>query len=719
MSAEKRSEIKRDILTRVRWLYVIFVVAGAAIAGRILYIQYGPEGDELRKKARKITYERVAIEADRGDILAVDGRTLAISIPTFEIRMDFAAAGLTDSVFNAGVDSLAANLSAFFRDKSAAAYKAKLVNARANRNANRYVLLSPRRVNYIERGRIAKFPIFRLGQNRGGLITPQVNLRLHPHGSLARRTIGGFNEQGVSWGVEGAFDHQLRGQDGNTLMQRISGSFKVPVPDEGNVEPVNGVDVVTSLDVDIQDVAESALREQLERGNAKWGTVVLMEGATGEIRAMANLTRKAEGVVVEDFNYAIGMNLEPGSTFKLASLIALLDGGMPLGKKFDTGTGTMTIGRARVVDSHPCGKQDLKGIFEHSSNVGFALAVNELYGAHPDRFVDKVCAMGLDKNLGVQIPGGQTPVVKHPSDKSRGGWDGMTLTMMSYGYALRITPLHTLSLYNAVANNGTMMRPLLVKEVREYGQTIQTIRPEVLVPQICSKETLAQVQECLTGVVDEGTAGLLKNPYYKVAAKTGTAQVAQGRGGYTDRFGGRHYLATLVGYFPAENPKYSCIVAIETYHGPGSYGTYYGASLSGPVFRAIADRVYASNVAWQDPVNKGREKATGNPPLKGGDLREIKTVASRLSIPVEMPPRGNRWGVAGSPDSAKIVVTALDPAARGVPSVVGLGLKEAVYLLESKGLKAAFSGRGKVLSQSVEPGTEIVRGSVVVLALGN
>ena len=437
--SEGRTDIKKGIFRRVRVLYALFFFVGMLIAGKILYLQYGPKGPALRNKGTTITYERVKLEADRGDVLACDGRILATSVPMYEVRMDFAANGLIDSVFLRDVDSLAGSLSSFFGDKSKGAYKLMLVNAFRNRKKNRYTLISPRRVNHLEIKQIAKFPLFRLGQNRSGFIARQINKRMLPHGRMAARTIGMVNEAGTRLGIEGAFDSVLRGIDGSVMMQRVSGSFRVPVPDEMNVDPVDGIDVVTTLDVDIQDVAEKALRDQLIAMQADWGTAILMEVATGEIRAMANLTRYSDERVVEDFNYAIGMNLEPGSTEKLASLITLLDdAGASLDETYDTGDGRIVIGRAKVVDSHACGLLTLKGVFEKSSNVGFAMAVNKYYRDDPKRFVDHLCKMGLDQPLGLQIAGEQKPVIRKPGDK---WWDGTTLTMMSYGYALRLTPL--------------------------------------------------------------------------------------------------------------------------------------------------------------------------------------------------------------------------------------------------------------------------------------
>ncbi len=714
---EGQSEIKKSIMRRVRWLYLWFSLAGVLIIGGIVATQYGPRSEELKKKSVRITYERVKLEADRGDILAHDGRILATSIPMYEIRMDFAAQGIVDSIFNKNVGPLSENLAWIFKDKSAAAYKSMLAKYRSAPKKNRYVLISPRRVNFLELQDIKKFPLYRLGTNKSGLITVQVNKRIMPHGSLAARTVGMVNDDGVRVGVEGAFDKELRGVEGNTMMQKISGSFRVPVRDELAVEPIDGMDVVTTLDVDIQDVAETALKAQLDAGEADWGSVVLMEVATGEIRAMSNITRKRSGVFTEEFNYAVGMNLEPGSTFKLAVLMTLLDNaGASLDEMYDTGDGKVMVGKVKVIDSHACGKVTLSEVFEHSSNVGFALAVNKYYKDKPKRFVDHINNMGLGLPMNVQIAGEPKYIIHYPG---KPGWDGTTLTMMSYGYALRVTPLKTLSFYNAVANGGVMMRPLLVKELRQYGQTLRTYQPQTMGKPIATDKTLKKVQDALNKVVEDGTAKVLKNPYYSVAGKTGTAQIAQGRHGYTDSRGGRHYLATLVGYFPADKPRYSCIVVMKTYKGPNSRNTYYGASLAGPVFRAIADRVYASSTEWQMPVSKTRPAIEGKyPVIKYGEAAEYRYVARRFDAP--FPGRDHKgWIGMGKPadslsrDSFRDIV-----AVEGVvPDVTGMGLKEALYLLESAGLKVIIYGKGSVYAQSLKAGTSVPRGESIAITL--
>lgn len=731
MAAQGKSQIAKDILKRVRWLYFLFLLIAVAIVTRILWIQYGPEGAELREKARRITFERVAVEAERGDILARDGRILATSVPTYEIRMDFGAAGLADSTFNKYVDSLAYRLSSFFGDRSAASYKKMLTDARADPRANRYKLISPRRVNYLEEREIRSFPIFRLGANRGGYIKVQVNRRLKPHGSLAERTIGMTNESGVKLGIEGAYDSQLRGTDGSTMMQRVSGSFRMPVPDPLNIEPVNGLDVVTTLDVDLQDVAETALKAQLDKFSADWGTVVLMEVATGEIHAMSNITRKGPGVFTEDFNYAIGQRLEPGSTFKLATLITLLDDAkMSLDTEIDCENGQARVGRRVITDDHPEKVISLRRVFEVSSNIGFAKAVHEHYGEDKQRqarFVDYIRKMGMGDTLGVGIPGERAPLVKHPLE-SGSAWDGTSLVMMSYGYALEVTPMHTLSLYNAVANGGRMVRPRLVREIQNYGETVKKFGTETINPAICSKTTLQLVRECLEGVVEEGTGRGLRNEHYDVAAKTGTAQMAFDNGGYRDARGGRNYLATMVGYFPADNPKYSCIVAVKTYYGPGRYNTYYGASLAGPVFKAVADRVYASNSTWHDPVDNSGGRVTPQPgSIKNGMTEGLKVIANRLNLPFKLGRSEEEWiyiATAPPPESedgeetpgaAPYLTEACD--GETVPPVKGMGLREAMYLLESKGLRVTYSGKGRVTAQSLAEGTPVVRGRTVHLTL--
>ena len=629
---KKANDIKDDILFRVRVVYILFLLFGIGIILMICHWQYGPRSAELHKQAKKITYQRVSLKAERGDILAVDGRLLATSTPIYQIRMDFGAMGLEDDLFYAEVDGLSRSLSALFGDKSSSSYKSFLVSLRKEANAdrenrtNRYKLISPRRIDFLELAKLKKFPLFKDGVNKSGLIVEHINKRIRPHGSLASRTIGSVNASGVKVGIEGAFDQQLRGTDGVVMKKKISGSFKVPVDDISNIEPINGIDVVTTIDIDMQDVAESALKRQLDIGGADWGSVILMEVETGEVRVMSNLTRKSKGVFVEDYNYAIGRCMEPGSTFKLATLITLLDDAKAsLDDVYDADGGESVVGKVKVVDTHPEGEITLRDIFRVSSNIGFAKAVHDHYADNPGRFVDNISKLGFDRPIGISIRGEGRPTVKRPGER---WWDGTTLIRMSFGYALETSQIHTLSLYNAVANGGKMVRPLLVKELREYGQVIRSFPTEVINPKICTKETLIKVQDCLKDVVLGGTGRILKSPYYTVAAKTGTAQIAQGNRGYFDKYGRRHYLATLVGYFPADNPKYTCIVSVKT----SSNINYYGSSLSGPVFRAISDRVYMSDHSLErSEINHKVVTDSTLRAVKGGYAEELGYSANKLS----------------------------------------------------------------------------------------
>ena len=401
--------------------------------------------------------------------------------------------------------------------------------------------------------------------------------------------------------------------------------------------------------------------------------------------------------------------------FRKDHLQLVTDAGASLDETYDTGDGRIVIGRAKVVDSHACGLLTLKGVFEKSSNVGFAMAVNKYYRDDPKRFVDHLCKMGLDQPLGLQIAGEQKPVIRKPGDK---WWDGTTLTMMSYGYALRLTPLKTLTFYNAVANGGKMVSPLLVKELRQYGQTLRTFGARTMVSSIASRETLEEVREAMRGVVEEGTARRMRSRYYSVGGKTGTAQIAMGRSGYTDRNGGRHYLGTFVGYFPEDDPKYSCLVAVKTYNAPGHRRYYYGGTVAGPVFKAIADRVYAKNTAWQKPVSETGDKSAKKPFVKAGRVEQMREVGYRFDIPYEGRRREKPWKELASIDSAGAVYTEYDERGGTVPCVVGMGLKDAIYLLERQGMIVSFSGAGTVLSQSVPAGSKARRGQTVSLILG-
>lgn len=710
----QRSPIKEAILRRVKVLYVLFLLLGLAVLGRVVWLQIGSQGKALRDLSNKYSYRTEVIEGARGNIYSDDGRLLATSIPYYELRMDMAAGGLTAELFNANIDSLSRALAQFFGDKNAEEYKAELVKARNEKK--RYHLITRRKVDFLELQTLKTFPLFRLGPNRGGFLPVENNRRVNPHGELARRTIGFVNQSGVKLGIEGGFDDYLKGQPGRMLKQKISGNFWTPIASDQNIDPVDGYDVVTTLNIEMQDMVQSALREWIAEAEADWGCVAVMEVQTGNIKALSNITRRSDGTLVEDYNYAIGMSMEPGSTFKLAALIALLeDAHTPLSAQFDTEGGQAQIGPVKVVDTHfGDGYLTLQQIFEKSSNVGMAKAVNRAYSGQPSKFVNAINKLGIHKPLNLQLAGEARPLIKHPAMKN--GWDGTTLTMMSYGYALRIAPIHTLALYNAVANGGVLVKPKFVRELRQYDKTVRTFPTDTLNRAICSQTTLRNVQRALEGVVINGTGRMLRNPKYRIAAKTGTAQVAIGRHGYTNRAGGRHYLGSIAGYLPADKPKYSIIVALKTYHPADSKKPYYGGALAGPLFKTVADRVYAMNYNLTSRVVPRAQ--TFDPQLRAlpgssaqlSELLKALQVAGAPKLPYE--------GTVAIDSGGRVVVPAPMPVAAGVPDLRGLTLGEALEISESVGLKPRFTGMGTVLTQSLEAGVPFEQGSEILITLG-
>ena len=724
-SNEKPKDIRKEIYNRSLYLYYIFLAIGLIIVGRMLYIQYSAEGYALREEGKG--YKSFGIRntpAKRGNILSFDNRILATTIPLFHIHMDFAAEGLPDESFREGVDSLAICLSAFFKDKTPRDYRDSLIRWHAQ--GLRYKRITPRRVNYIELKEVSSFPILRRGRNRGGMLVDTLQQRVFPHGDLARRTIGRVNESGALYGIERSFNDQLKGIDGKTAVQKISGNFWMPIQDESNIDPIDGYDIVSTIDIDVQDVAETMLKQQLIKHDALWGTAILMEVNTGEIRAIANLAKNESDSItyIENYNYAIGSNLEPGSTFKLVSLMTLLDDAKAnINEIIDTEDGTAYIGSAKVKVSDTkrggYGKISLRRVFEVSSNIGFAKAVNKYYADSPEKFTDYLYKLGINKPFELQLEGEAEPVIRKPGDRF---WNGTSLTMMSFGYALMLSPIHTLALYNAIANDGKYMKPLFVTEIREKGTTIQNFEPEVITEQICSPSTLRFLKESLEGVVNDGTAAVLRNKYYKVAGKTGTAQVAKGSQGYIVN-GGRYYLASIVGYFPADNPKYSCIVAIETFHPEGSNKVYYGGSLSGPVFRAIADKVYSQSPQWEKNISRPKnsnvstitlsENTKKNPLIKGGSGNHISEALHTLSVKTGRNINNREFVTI---DSSLFVhpVTLQDTT---IPDVRGMALRDALIILEQKGIHVFFQGKGSITEQFPAPYSPFVKGDTVRLLL--
>jgi cell division protein FtsI (penicillin-binding protein 3) len=701
--------VKKEILVRVALVYLFFVLLGFAIIAKILYIQI-VEGSKWREVAKTITYKDITIEPNRGDICANDGRVLATSVPYFEIRMDLKATGLTNDVFYEKIDSLSVCLSKFFGDKSSKSYRSELVNARKSARNKRFFPIGNRDIDYVELQKFKKFPLFRLGLNKGGFIPIQANKRILPHQTLAARTIGNVNDGGVAVGIEGAYNQFLKGRTGISLLQRVPGNSWVDVDSPNQVDPEDGTDVITTLDVNLQDLAENALHKQLDKHGAGWGTVILMEVKTGEIKAIANLKRDEDGVYSEAYNYAIGESAEPGSTFKIASLIALLeDGYIHLDDIVNTGNGKLKIRDHLLTDSDEKGhgKITVKQVFELSSNIGVAKLVMKYYTGKEESFIDHLYKMKLNQPLNLEIQGEVAPYIKYPHEKY---WSGLSLPMMSIGYEVKITPLQLLTFYNAIANDGTMVKPHLIKALVRHGQPIESFGGEVINSSICSSSTLKIVHEVLEGVVEEGTAKNLSNKRYKIAGKTGTAQIARGKKGYKSK-GQVSYQASFVGYFPADDPKYSCIVVVNS----PSRSVYYGNIVAGPIFKEISDKVFATSSEWFPEV-KSNADLTDMPSSKGGYKQHIEEVLEELDIPIKDKSSKSSWVTVIRTDE-DVEFNDKDVIKNLVPDVKGMCIKDALFLLENAGLRVSVKGLGTVKSQSITPGSRAGRGQSILLEM--
>lgn len=697
-------EMKKDILWRIYLIYFLITVLGIAIIVKVATIQF-VEGEQWRQKAEQLTTAYINIEAARGNIYASDESMLATSIPIYEVRMDMVADALTDEIFRKNVGPLAAALSGLFGDKTALQYKKELVGAR--HRGERYHLIA-RRVSYSELKQLRSFPLFALGRYKGGFIYVQQNKRERPFRLLASRTIGYDREGTRPIGLEGAYNKYLKGVSGKRLMQKIAGGVWMPMNDENELEPEDGSDLYSTLDINIQDVAENALLKQLSAHDARHGCVILMEVETGEIKAIANLAKGESGDYYEYYNHAIGESTEPGSTFKLASLMAALEDGLVnLRDSVDTEKGEVKFFDKVMKDSHTggYGKITVKNAFEVSSNVGISKIIYASYAKNPQAFVNRIRKMGLGQPLGLEILGEPKPAIKNTDDKT---WSGTTLPWMSIGYEVSMTPLQILAFYNAVANNGKMVKPLFVKEIRDKRNVVKKFKTEVVNEMICSKSTLEKAKKMLEGVVENGTAKNLKNTTYRIAGKTGTAQI-----GYGDKSKKIGYQASFVGYFPADNPKYSCIVVVNA----PSRDVYYGNLVAGPIFKEVADKVYATCIGIHKAIN---EKNTGGnltsvPFSMSGNQKDIHRVLKALDIPV-----------GGNSKSDWVMTVAqknsVDFRSRNfrsdiVPNVIGMAAGDAIFILENMGMEVLVNGKGMVKTQSISEGEKVIQGDKIILEL--
>jgi len=708
----KEKTIRTQILGRLTVIYVLLLVFLFVLFFRILYIQLA-EGDKW-KKAEKLNFRTTTIEPNRGDIRARDGRLLASSVPEYEIRMDLGSKAFDVKLFQQKIDSLSMLLSKLFCDRSAEKYKRDLLAAQYRQE--RYYLIN-KNVTFLQLKKLRNFPVFNAGQYKGGLIVKMEYERLRPFGDLAARTIGYVYKSGKGRGVgvEGAYDSILSGVEGRRLEQRISGSFWKPVGSEIDIEPIQGHDIVTTIDVNIQDVAHNALLRILKQHNARHGAAVLMEVKTGEILAITNLKRTSIGNYVENYNFAVGERTEPGSTIKLASLmIALEDGYVSPDDIIDTGDGMTEFPGWKIRDSKKggFGKITVKEAFEVSSNIAVTKIVDKYYGKRPKDFIEKLYRMHLNQPTGVDIQGEPVPYIKYPGDKH---WTGVSLIQMSYGYELQMTPLQILTFYNAVANNGVMVRPKLVKAIYKHGTLVKTYPTEIINRGIASPRVIRMAQEMLEGVVENGTAKNLSRNGYKIAGKTGTAQIANAQYGY--EYQSRvSYLASFVGYFPAKDPRYSLIVIVNE----PSNSQYYGNAVAGPVFKEIADKVYATRPDMVQPLEE-RTALTEMlvPYTLSGFKPDLNSIFAQYGIPTEdMSNENNDWVVTTKLTDKIRLQNRLFPHNQ-VPNVIGMGLRDAVSVCENAGLKVVIEGYGIVTRQSLQPFQNIQGGEKITLKLSN
>lgn len=701
-------ETKKDILWRVYLCYLAMLLVAVVILVKIFFIQQ-VDGNYWRSMADSLHDRYMTIDAERGTIFSADGRMLSTSIPYFDIRMDFMADGLRENngiKFRENVDSLSYCLSRLFRDKSAAQYK--LFLEKGYRSKERYFLLK-RSVTFEQYNALRNFPLFRLGRNNSGMIAEQNDKRINPFGLLANRTIGLWRDNAPNIGLEATYNKYLKGTNGKRLMQRIAGGVYMPL--EGyQIDPENGKDIITNIDVNIQDIAENALYNELVSNEATHGACIVMEVKTGKIRAIANLGRQPNGSYAENYNYAIADAAEPGSVFKLATLLSLLnDHYITINSPIEIST-DYSFGKRIMHDAehHPTEVVSVKEALEMSSNVGFSKLAYTYYKNDPQKYVNDLKRLGLDQKTGIDLEGEVKPVIVTPQSRT---WSSTALPWMSIGYEVLQTPVRLLTLYNAVANNGVMMKPYLVNSIEQYGKVIRQFEPVVLNPKICSDTVLQQVQSCLEGVVEskEGTAhAVLDNPYYKIAGKTGTAQVANGRHGYADHI----YQATFCGYFPADHPMYSIIVTILN---KPHAAHIYGASVAAPVFKAIADKLYALNFEKQIP-SQPRPVFDSTLQIKTGQTDELKTILTKLDLPVSAGNMQQPYANATVSDQ-HVYLKPANIQKGSVPDVRGMGLKDALYLLENAGLKVMVQGKGKVTSQSLQPGQAIGKDNSIAIQL--
>lgn len=693
--------IKKSILIRVRVAFLFVMLFAIAVVVKTGHIQT-VEGKKWAEMGEKISFDYKTVKATRGNIYSDNGSLLATSLPFYKVAFD--ATNPKDEIFRKGLDSLSFLLARFYKDKSSADYKHMLQDARAD--DKQYIILNRKQIDYQDKKMMSEWPIFREGRLGGGVIFEKVDLRYRPFSNLSKRTIGFVNENDKGAGLEFSFNDQLNGQDGYAYYQKIAGGIWKPIFDANNIKAVDGLDIQTTLDINLQDVAETALYHAMMEHNADDGLVMVMEVKTGEVKAISNLSSDGNGSFYEKFNFATAGSFEPGSTFKLVTMMALLeDSEVELTDSIDTGNGEYKFYKNIVRDHEEggLGTITVRQAFEHSSNVAMAKLVDKNFGKRPQKFLDHVDRLKLNKPLNIQIAGEPMPKFKRPGER---GWSGISLPWMAYGYGVEYTPLHTLALYNAVANNGKMIKPIFVTEIRKADEVKESFETETIVGKICSDKTLEKLKVMLEGVVQDGTAQNIKNSHYKIAGKTGTAQILE-NGKYTKK-----YITSFVGYFPAHAPKYTAMVLIKNPRG----WYQYGSNVAAPVFKEIADNIFSRDIDLHVAEAKERFSEAGVfPVIRAGNQQELTMLCNDLGVSNHTKTE-EEWVRASKNGNA--VDWKKNVMGKGlVPDVAGMTFRDAIYLLEKEGLKVFYEGKGRVASQSLAPGTRISKGSRIFIRL--
>lgn len=687
------------------WVYVIFVtvvIVGGSIIGKAAMLQMQPDQKAI-DLAMSFTSKVREIESTRGQIWSSDGSLLATTVSEYEIRWDSKSVQ-DEKLFQAQLDSICLILETFDAGKSKADYK-RLMKSAFEKGA-RYELLA-RHLTFEQVNRFKKNSWVKKGANKTGFLVKETKKRVKPYGSLASRTIG-LDRSSDKVGLELFYDSLLSGKPGKQMQELIPGNVWKPMTDEFIVEPVPGFDIVSTIDVHLQDVAEHSLRKQMDSLNGEWGCVVLMEVATGYVRAIANLARSKDSSYVENYNYAVGQLCEPGSTMKLASLMAAMESGVvELNDTINTGGGERNFNGVTLHDSHKggYGSISVEQIFEKSSNIGTALTVRKAFAGKPQAFLDALHSFGLGVKLGVDVPGEHAPFVYNSVKNPK--WSANSLTQMSIGYEVSFTPLQVLTFYNAVANNGIMVRPMFVQEIRKPGGEVKQMSPVVLRDNFCKSEVIASCKKMMEGVGEKGGTAeeAFRNSPFKVAGKTGTCRLWK-NGVYLED----HYRASFVGYFPADNPKYSCIVVIEDPH-----GAYYASKVAAPVFKELAAKIYATNLEIHGS-NLVKSEHANLPTFRPGRGKQGRLLGQVMNLPLRMLDNGSEWFYP-SVENNVLSFASMSVKEGVVPNVQGMGMRDAVLAMEQAGYKVKIRGYGHVSTQSIPAGTAVKRGSLIVIQL--